>query len=53
MGELPSRRDDEKLVQELDEDREALEETRDPMGLGHDPEQSRTVSEIAEKRTRA
>lgn len=53
MGELPSRQDDEKLVQELNEDREAVEETRDPMGLGHDPEESRTVKEIADKRTRA
>lgn len=53
MGDLPSRKDDERLVRELNEDAEEVEELHDPMGMGHDPEEARTISEIADKRTRA
>ncbi|HZT66832.1 MAG TPA: hypothetical protein VFA11_13675 [Acidimicrobiales bacterium] len=51
MSDASTPHDD--LVDELEDDAEEIQASRDPMGLSEDPDQSGVVSEIAEKRTRA
>ena len=53
MGNEPTSQGDEQLVRALEQDVEKMEEIRDPLGLGHDPEERRTIEEIADKRSRS